>query len=431
MRITIRSPDARRARDLQQRLDEKGFRVTALLGPKTTPDGEAIDLCLLDADAPHQAWAQEECARIRERDNPPLGIVGLCEAHALPAACDIVDGWLDLSATQELLQRQASALIRAAEARAELSVRELTAAGLGFSSPVRAQPKTQRLLFIGWPDPFYLALEHHAAHHEAVLEAAFSSFTGFDRLHDERFDAVILNAAPDPSVALSLCGALRRNARLHHTPTLMITAPQDDATAQAAIERGAAVIHDATRAPDVSLAWLNEAIRITRDHESVETRLAQLRQQAKGAGDLMNADFFAAHVGNLAEFSHRRGRDLSLVALRVLPAPGAREQETSKWTREVNQIAALAGRLLRAHDSAALLDDDVIMAAIPGADLAKARASADRIAAVAECTAFAAGESDAGPIILAHSLAVLAPGESGAGLMARAQDAFRSMEMRG
>jgi DNA-binding response OmpR family regulator len=43
-------------------------------------------------------------------------------------------------------------------------------------------------------------------------------------LHDEPFDAVVLNGAQDSVTALSLCSALRRNASLYHLPTMVVTA---------------------------------------------------------------------------------------------------------------------------------------------------------------------------------------------------------------
>jgi hypothetical protein len=52
--------------------------------------------------------------------------------------------------------------------------------------------------------------------------------------------------------------------------------------------------------------------------------------------------------------------------------------------------------------------------------LESARRSAERIASVAECTAFAVGDDGAGPLVFERSAVELQPGESGAGLLARA-----------
>ena len=62
-----------------------------------------------------------------------------------------------------------------------------------------------KALYIGAPNAMFLALEHALAEHGGVVAAAFSSYAGFDHLHDELFDAVVLNGAQDSATALSLC----------------------------------------------------------------------------------------------------------------------------------------------------------------------------------------------------------------------------------
>ena len=63
---------------------------------------------------------------------------------------------------------------------------------------------------------------------------------------------------------------------------------------------------------------------------------------------------------------------------------------------------------------------DLIAIALPAARLKNARRTAERIASVAECTAFASGEGGAGPLVFEQSVVELQPGESGPALLARA-----------
>jgi two-component system cell cycle response regulator PopA len=121
---------------------------------------------------------------------------------------------------------------------------------------------------------------------------------------------------------------------------------------------------------------------------------------------------------------HASGRDLSLVALRVLPAPGAREPSEASWRRTFREAATLAGRLIRDSDCAAAFGRDMIVAALPATALDGARRTAERMAAVGECTAFVGGEETAGPLVFEQSAVQLQAGESGLGLMARAISAF-------
>jgi two-component system, cell cycle response regulator PopA len=75
---------------------------------------------------------------------------------------------------------------------------------------------------------------------------------------------------------------------------------------------------------------------------------------------------------------------------------------------------------MRDADSGASLSGDLIAIAMPASDLRAARRTAERIASVADCTAFAAGDGGAGPIVFEQSAVELQPGESGAGMLARA-----------
>jgi PleD family two-component response regulator len=75
---------------------------------------------------------------------------------------------------------------------------------------------------------------------------------------------------------------------------------------------------------------------------------------------------------------------------------------------------------MRDADSGVTLGGDLIALALPAARLRNAKRTAERIASVAECTAFASGENDAGPLVFEQSVAELQPGESGPALLARA-----------
>ena len=94
------------------------------------------------------------------------------------------------------------------------------------------------------------------------------------------------------------------------------------------------------------------------------------------------------------------------------------------WKRGFGEIATLTGRLIRDADTGVVLGRDLIVVALPATDLKGARRSAERVASVAECTAFAAGEGGAGPLVFEQSVVELQPGESGAGLLTRATGVF-------
>ena len=238
---------------------------------------------------------------------------------------------------------------------------------------------------------------------------------------------MVLNGAQDPQTAISLCAALRRNAGLYHLPTLVITAPGDAATAKAAIDRGASAVTPLNESSGPGLGWLFEAIRRERRRKTVEHDLRGLRDiMGDPRTGLFRRAPFEAHLARLAEDHHSSGRHFSLAILRVMPAHGARTPSEQAWTRGFNEIASLAGRLARDADSGAAIGGDVIAIALPCANLLSGRRAAERVASVAECTAFASGENSSGPLVFEQSVVELQPGESGMGLLSRA---LRAIEL--
>lgn len=310
---------------------------------------------------------------------------------------------------------------RVAIAEEERARRLATASALGVTAPKPMEPRKLKALYIGAPSSMFLALERTLAEQGGLVAAAFTSYTGFDHLHDEPFDAVVLNGAQDSHTALSLCSALRRNATLYHLPTLILTKPGDTATAASAIDRGASAICSTLTPCNASLGWLFEAVRRERRRRAAEHEMRALRDLMGDARTgLWLRDPFDAHLARLAADHHTTGRPMSVVVLRVTPAIGAREPSAEIWRKGFGEIASLAARLMRDADSGATMGTDLIAIALPAARLKNARRTAERIASVAECTAFASGEGGAGPLVFEQSVVELQPGESGPALLARA-----------
>ena len=422
MRIVVRAPDARTARDAQTLLTAAGVEATALAGPfRPAPDGEDITvLPAADGDA-----AARFAGAVAKLDNPPLACLAAFASSAPPALGlgngSPFSGALALDAPPKLLAAQVEAWRRVAIAEEERARRLITAAALGAKAPRQCEQRKLKALYIGAPSAMFLALERALAQHGGLVAAAFTSYAGFDHLHDEPFDAVVLNGAQDASTAISLCAALRRNATLYHLPTMVVTAPGDHATAAAAIDRGAAAVAEANAPCGPSLGWLFEAVRRERRSRCAEHEMRALRDlMGDPRTGLWRRAPFDAHLARLAADHHASGRSLSLVVLRVMPAHGAGEPAEEVWKRGFTEIASLAGRLMRDADCGVALGGDVIAIALPASLLKSAKRTAERIASVAECTAFASGEGSAGPLVFEQSAVELQPGESGAGMLARA-----------
>lgn len=424
LRIVVRAADARIARDTQAALAAAGVEAAALPGAyRAAPDGE--DIAIFSAESASFGNASKLAIDASRADHPPLvSLLALPQSSPLPvglSAPDVFTGALALDAPAKLLNAQIDACVRVAIAETERTRRTATANAVGAALPQPVEPRKLKALYIGAPSAMFLALERALAEQGGLVAAAFSSYAGFDHLHDEPFDAVVLNGAQDASTAISLCAALRRNASLYHLPTMMVTAPGDRATAAAAIERGACTIVETNAAYGPSLGWLFEAVRRERRRRAAEHDVRALRDvMGDPRTGLMKRLPFDTHLARLAADHHHSGRPFALAALRVTPAPGMREPTEQAWKRGFNEIASLAARLMRETDSGAAVGHDVIAVALTATDLKGAKRTAERIASVAECTAFASGDNGTGPLVFEQSTVEIQPGESGAALLARA-----------
>ncbi|MGE0595082.1 MAG: hypothetical protein AB7P07_01845 [Hyphomonadaceae bacterium] len=428
MRIVVRCQDPRAARTAQEALARAGVEALAAPGDsvplRSLPESEDIVV------TPYETGASETLAQAARSDGrAPLAVIAGLSATAPPAAGLESSAWFDgaiaLDAPPALLAAQLAACIRAGVAEEERVRRRATALALEAPLPATQEPRSLKALYIGAPSPLFLSLESMLGDHGGLVAAAFSSFTGFDHLHNESFDAVVLNGAQDAMTAISLCAALRRNASLYHLPTMVITAPDDDGTRKAAIDRGASAVVSVSAPSAPGMGWLFEAIRRERRRNAAEHELRALRDiMGDARTGLFRCSAFETHLARLAADHQASGRALGLAVLRVLPAHGAREPSEQVWSRGFNEIASLAARLIRDADCGATLGTEYIAVALPATELRGVRRSAERIASVAECTAFASGESGSGPVVFEQSVVELQPGESGAALLSRALRAF-------
>ncbi|GAM99321.1 response regulator protein [alpha proteobacterium U9-1i] len=429
MRIVVRSSNARAAREAQDFLRIASIEATAMTDARAAPDGQ--DMLIVPALDGDIDQARAFAADARASKQPPLAVLaGVRWADAPPkrlAGDPDFSGAIALDAPPDVLAAQVTAYERVAIASEESARRGASAAEANAPTPAPPEARKLKALYVGAPSPIFLKLEHTLAEQGGLVAAAFSSFAGFDHLHDDEFDAVVLNGAQNPATAISLCAALRRNAQLYHLPTMVVVAPDDTATAKSAFDRGASSVSTVNASSGASLGWLFEAIRRNRARKAAEHTLRALRDLL---GDprtgLFRRQHFNAHLSRLAADHHESGRQLALAALRVLPAHGATQPSAEVWKRGFTEIASLTGRLIREYDCAAVIGEDLIALAMPASDVIGAKRMAERIASVAECTAFAAGDDGAVPLIFEQSAVELQPGESGAGLLARALRLFEN-----
>jgi len=430
VRIVVRCQDARAARAAQERLAAAGVEAIAVAGAaaamRPAPEGE--DILIIDAQEEGIEGAAKFAEALTTQSSPLAVLAALRSDNPPPSGLKGVapfSGAIAIDAPPALLKAQIRAASRAGVIAEERRRRRATAEELGIAAPDLPEDRYLKALYIGAPSPLFLSLERALAAHDGLVTAAFTSFSGFDHLHDECFDAVVLNGAQDPTTAISLCAALRRNASLHYLPTMMMIAPDDTTTAAAAIERGASAIASVNAPNGAPLGWLFEAIRRERSRRAAEADIRALRDlMGDPRTGLFRRKPFETHLARMAAEHHVTGRSLAMAALRVLPAHGARAPTEQTWRRGFTEISSLASRLVRDSDCGAAFGTDLIALALPATSMKGGRRTCERVASVAECTAFASGENGAGPLVFEQHVVEMQPGESGEALLARALRVF-------
>lgn len=281
-------------------------------------------------------------------------------------------------------------------------------------------------LYIGAPSRDYLAINRAVTAAGGAVAASFSTFAGFDFLHEREFDAVVLNALNDRDGALTICAALRRNTRLYHLPALMLVDGGGDELGEEAFERGASDLLPANAPQDEIIARITGLVRERRRRERLRAAFTALRAPEISDADtgLVTAGFFMDHLYRMAENAHALDRPLAVLVLRAEAPRGA---DRGARAAAYRQLGGMIRRLVRVEDCAARLETNVYAVALPGCALAAARATADRLEAVGECTAFEGRDDMDEPfqMTLRAVAAELKSGETGRGLLMRAVAAFR------
>jgi len=249
-----------------------------------------------------------------------------------------------------------------------------------------AQNNAASILFVGAPCPAFLRLKSALETAEAGVVAAFSTFNAFDYLHEQAFDAVVLNTEPDPDLAHTVCSAMRRNTRLYHTPAILLTRCEAYLAADEAFARGASDLlpfnADTETIRDRVLSLAKERKRRRRSKALLEAcRAPSFLDQRT---DLFASSFGRRHLSTLiGRISD--GHRLSIVGLHASAPDEAGHLQISA---ALDQFASMLRHCVRAEDLAVRTAPGAFYLALPSTCPDEAGIVAARVAAIAECTAY-------------------------------------------
>tara|TARA_R110000868_G_scaffold1146_4_gene8777 strand:+ start:22062 stop:23378 length:1317 start_codon:yes stop_codon:yes gene_type:complete len=246
------------------------------------------------------------------------------------------------------------------------------------------------VLYVGDASPRFMALQHILKGADAEVIGAFSSYSAFDYLHERPFDAVVLNAAGKLDTAFTISSAMRRNARLYHTPVLLLDSDDGSQSAEEAYARGVSdIISPRTSDEEMRdriLALAAERRRRRRAKAALEA-CREPRTLDIETG-LFHAGFITSHLQDLIHAAARDEISLSVLALKVVLPLGTTRPDDASTEKAKRQFAAMLRHLLRTEDAAARINADTFLAILPFTDKTGIDCVATRVAAIAECTAF-------------------------------------------
>lgn len=343
---------------------------------------------------------------------------------------DDIDAWLREPAPAVQIAARLRSLFRLHTMEIVARRRAEVTALYGQGRPqIERQDSSPAILYVGEASTRFMALRHVLETAGAEMVAAFSSYSAFDYLHERPFDAVVLNAAGKRDIAFTISSAMRRNARLYHTPVVLLADEVDSQACEEAFARGVSDI----LLPSADDSEMRERILVL-------TEERKRRRQAKAALEacrdprtldietgLFNSAFLLSHIQDLLNAAARDQLSFALIALQIMLPEGRERPDDISAEKSRRQFAAMLRHLLRTEDAAARFSDDVFIAVLPFTDTPGIDCVAARIAAIAECTAFES-EDPLNPFRLTVRAAPVAtrPGETAEALVERAQRALSS-----
>lgn len=343
---------------------------------------------------------------------------------------DGVDSWLRAPAPAVQIAARVRALYRLHVMEEIARIRADATSLYGQRKPVVERAETPAcVLYVGEASPRFMALQHALAQSDTEVVAAFSSYSAFDYLHERSFDAVVLNAMEKRDTAFTISSAMRRNARLYHTPVLLLANEGHHEAAEEAFARGVSdILPPAAGDPEIRERVLSLAAERRRRREA-KAALEACRDPRTLDIDtgLFHAGFLTSHLQHMLDAGQSRGLEFSILALNVFLPDGPDQPDDTSAEKARRQFAAMLRHLLRTEDAAARIDGNRFVAALPFTDLEGVDCVAARVSAIAECTAF---ESDdpLRPFRLSVTAVPLQPqpGDTAESLLERAMGQLRA-----
>jgi len=271
-----------------------------------------------------------------------------------------------------------------------------------------------RVLFIGKASPSFMVIINALQDKGVNVIAAFTSFSAFDYLHGEPFDAVVMNALEQSEPAFSISEAMRRNSKLYHTPTLFLVNGLNFKDYEAAYDRGARDIIDIDSDSEEISGRILELANYHRIHEQMKSNFLSLAiESARDETNLAYSQkFMRAHLPRMLRDAQISDKPTTLIGLK-LTCNSKGDVSPSAIASAYAQTTELIGNLVRMQDVVSRWDEDIFALAFYNTTNNEAKAILKRIQSLIDCTTYNSGSAlgDALTISLQSTSLEIKPGD--------------------
>ena len=272
-----------------------------------------------------------------------------------------------------------------------------------------------RVLFIGKASPSFMVIINALQDKGVDVTAAFTSFSAFDYLHGEPFDAVVMNALEQSEPAFSISEAMRRNSKLYHTPTLFLVDAKTFTDYDAAYERGARDIIDRDADSAEISGRILELANYHRIHEQMKSDFMALAVNAAGdsSGKAYSQEFMRAHLPRVITDAAKSNLLVTLIGLK-LTSSCVDDVTEDAIESAYAQSAELINNLVRMQDVVCRWDEDKFVLAFYDTLASEAEIILTRIKALLDCTVYDSGNLKGAALAVSAQtvIAEISPAES-------------------
>lgn len=258
-----------------------------------------------------------------------------------------------------------------------------------------------RVLFIGKATPSFMVVINALQDKGVEVTAAFTSFSAFDYLHGDPFDAVVMNTLDQTEPAFSIAEAMRRNSKLYHTPMLFLVNGHSFTEYDAAYARGARDIIDQDADSEEISGRILELANYHRVHEQMKEDYSTLSIQVAGdkTGTAHSQEFLRAHLPRVLRDAQKLSAPVTLIGIKLM-SNATTDVSSDAIDSAYAQTADLLSNLVRMQDVVCRWDDDTFVIAFFDTDRVAAKLILNRIYTLLDCTVYESGTSNLGALNL-------------------------------